>query len=245
MKRTIIALTTVVCLPLLTAQVAPMAFQPASWGGPSMPHIEGAQSGPVLARPISGTETRRTTQTLSDGTVVDHSEVSHFYRDSAGRMRAESPDRVEIFDPVSHMEYDLSPKKKTYRTFPISSSATSISVAVVGGTSVTSVSSDTPGSHRSSSAATEDLGRQMINGVMAKGSRVTNTVPAGAFGNNRDIKVVNERWYSEDLQLLVKSSNNDPRFGLNVYELTNIDQSAPSPSLFEPPSGYTLTSRDN
>jgi hypothetical protein len=43
---------------------------------------------------------------------------------------------------------------------------------------------------------------------------------------------------------LLKSSNNDPRFGLNVYELTEIKQTPPNPALFEPPSDYKLVSRD-
>ena len=79
----------------------------------------------------------------------------------------------------------------------------------------------------------------MVNGVLAKGSRVTETIPVGALGNNREIKIVNERWYSDDLQILVKSVNNDPRFGVNLYELTNIDRSTPDPSLFMPPSDFT------
>ena len=56
---------------------------------------------------------------------------------------------------------------------------------------------------------------------------------------------VNERWYSDDLQALVKSSNNDPRFGLNTYELTNIEQGDPEPALFQPPAGYTITQRNH
>lgn len=245
MNRIVIAALSVTSL---SSQVAPMAFQPPSWG-PGMPRIEGAQSGPVTGIPISGKEVRRTTQTLNDGTLVDHSDISYFYRDAFGRMRAESPNRVEIFDPVSHVEFDMDPRKKVYRRLPLPNNPAYISVAVVGGTSATSVSSDTGGNthHAASSASgstTEDLGRETVNGLLAKGTRVTVTIPVGAFGNNREVKVVNERWFSEELQTLVKSSNNDPRFGLNVYELTNIDRTPPNPALFEPPSDYTLVSRE-
>jgi hypothetical protein len=241
MKRiTICAATAILSAASLSAQ-APMSFQPPSWGSSGVSHIEGAQAGPIAGRPVSGKETRRTTQVLSDGTQVDHTDVSYFCRDSVGRMRAESADRVEIFDPVSRMEYDLNPKNKTYRKFPFATTASSMTVAVVGGTSWTSFSSDPPRSPRSN----EDLGRQNINGLWAKGSRVTDKVPPGTFGNNREISIVNEQWYSEDLQLLIRSSNRDPRFGLNVYELTNIDQSAPNPALFTPPSDYKLVSADN
>src|SRR6266852_2890768 len=76
--------------------------------------------------------------------------------------------------------------------------------------------------HTSVPPVMEDLQPQVVNGIRAKGSRVTMTIPKGAFGNDRDVKVVNERWYSDDLQILLKSSNSDPRFGVTTYELTNI-----------------------
>jgi hypothetical protein len=86
---------------------------------------------------------------------------------------------------------------------------------------------------------TEDLPPQFLNGVYVKGARVTATIPSGAIGNDRDLKVVNERWYSDDLKLLLKSSNSDPRFGVTTYELTDILQAPPDPSLFQIPPGYT------
>ena len=234
---------TLVCT-LSAIAVCAQNFQPPSWGTQgqrSSPPIV-AQSGPVTARPLSATETRRTTQPLADGTTVERADISHFYRDGAGRTREESPVRVEIFDPAGHFEYDLNPTKKTYVKTPLSNNST-FSVAVFGGTSVTSVYGSGWDSHvtvkPSSAGATEDLGQQMVNGVLAKGSRVTETIPVGALGNNREIKITNERWYSDDLQILVKSVNNDPRFGVNTYELTDIDRSTPDPSLFLPPSDFT------
>jgi hypothetical protein len=221
-------------------------FQPPSWGTQSRqatPPVV-AQSGPVLGRPLSGTETRRTTQTLGDGTTVERADISRFYRDGSSRTREESPVRVEIFDPVGHFEYDLNRTKKTYVRIPLSNNAT-FSVAVFGGTSSTNIYSSSGNPHvdvkPSSSGVAEDMGQQMVNGVLAKGSRVTETIPVGALGNNREIKIVNERWYSDDLQLLVKSINNDPRFGVNMYELTDIERSTPDPSLFLPPSDFTET----
>src|SRR6266436_309289 len=50
-----------------------------------------AQSGPVTGKPFSGTESRRSVQTLADGTHVEDSSTSLYYRDSQGRMRSESP----------------------------------------------------------------------------------------------------------------------------------------------------------
>jgi hypothetical protein len=85
----------------------------------------------------------------------------------------------------------------------------------------------------------ESLPPQMINGVLSAGTRTTETIPAGKIGNDRPIHIVNERWYSDALQLLIKSSSSDPRFGTTTYELTNVVQTAPDPSLFQIPADYT------
>lgn len=204
-----------------------------------------AQTGPVVGHPVSGTEIRRTTQTLADGTTVNRSDTSYFYRDSAGRMRAQGPTRVEIFDSVGHFSYDVDPATKTYIRDTLSGSVGFVSLAAFGHEDHTHISSDAAKNQQNPGEITEDLGQQKMNGVTAKGSRVTITIPAGALGNNREIKVVNERWYSEDLQVLVKSVNTDPRFGVNEYELTNISESEPAASLFQPPPDYALTSRTN
>jgi hypothetical protein len=87
----------------------------------------------------------------------------------------------------------------------------------------------------------EDLGFHSTNGVMAQGTRSTMTIPQGQIGNNRDIHVVNEGWYSKDLQMMVKTVNSDPRFGVTTYELTDIVQAEPDAALFQVPAGFTLT----
>ncbi len=89
-------------------------------------------------------------------------------------------------------------------------------------------------------ARTESLGRQSIEGVEAEGTRSTMTIPAGEIGNERPIEVVNERWYSPELQTVVMTRHSDPRFGEASYRLTNIDRSEPARSLFEVPADYTL-----
>ena len=87
---------------------------------------------------------------------------------------------------------------------------------------------------------TEELGTQNIEGVDAEGSRTITTIPEGAIGNERPIEITYEKWYSRELQLVVMSKHNDPRFGEQTYRLTNIVRSEPDPSLFSPPNGYRL-----
>ena len=68
-------------------------------------------------------------------------------------------------------------------------------------------------------AKTEDLGTQVMQGVSAQGKRVTRAIPAGKEGNEKEIDIVTETWYSPDLQVVVMSKTSDPRFGESVYQL--------------------------
>ena len=93
---------------------------------------------------------------------------------------------------------------------------------------------------REQNAKAESLGKQNIEGVEAEGTRTTITIPAGEIGNERDIQIVSERWYSSELQTVVMTRHSDPRFGETVYKLTNINRSEPALTLFQVPSDYTV-----
>jgi hypothetical protein len=86
----------------------------------------------------------------------------------------------------------------------------------------------------------EQLGKQIIEGVEAEGTRTTVTIPAGEIGNERAIEIVSERWFSPELQLVVMTRNSDPRSGETTYKLTNINRAEPAKSLFEVPSDFTI-----
>jgi hypothetical protein len=199
------------------------------------------QAGPVVGRPFSATEVRHSTQVLADGTHVDRTDNSTFVRDDRGRMRTANDTTVLIFDPVEGYNYSLNLQTKTYERKKLPAKLQEVTIALAGGHSSTTTSAgDRPAQRLPKGAVVEELPQQTINGVRAKGSRVTVTIPAGTFGNDRELKVVNERWYSDDLQVLLKSSNSDPRFGVTTYELTNIVQGQPDPALFLVPSDYQL-----
>jgi hypothetical protein len=86
----------------------------------------------------------------------------------------------------------------------------------------------------------EDLGEQNIEGVMAKGTRTTTTIPAGAVDNEQPIRIVSEEWFSPELQVLVLTRHSDPRVGETTYRLVNVSRTEPAKSLFELPAGYTI-----
>lgn len=97
----------------------------------------------------------------------------------------------------------------------------------------------TAGPRLSGEPKKEDLGIRNVNGVLAEGTRTTITIPVGEIGNDRPINIVNERWFSQEIGLLVKSVNSDPRFGETTFELTNIQRAAQDASLFQVPAGYS------
>jgi hypothetical protein len=86
----------------------------------------------------------------------------------------------------------------------------------------------------------ESLGKQTIAGVSADGTRTSTTIPANAIGNERAIEISRERWYSPELQIILRSKQTDPRFGETTYEVTSLDRGKPAHALFEVPSGYQL-----
>jgi hypothetical protein len=88
---------------------------------------------------------------------------------------------------------------------------------------------------------TEQLGKRMIEGVEAEGTRTTMTIPANSVGNDLPIEVVSESWFSPELKTVVMSTRKDPRFGETTFRLRNVRLGAPLASLFEVPADYKIT----
>jgi hypothetical protein len=184
---------------------------------------------------------------------VDHSDTSLFYRDDRGRMRTESQGAIVIFDPVAGLSYLMRTSNKMYSQSAIGNPNgwTWVSAAGSEASVRPSAARQAPGDPAVAMAqrrfglpatqpVTETLAPRTVNGIMANGSRVTITIPKGALGNDRDMKVVNERWYSDELKVLVKSVNSDPRYGVTTYDLTQVVQGSPDPSLFHVPADFRL-----
>jgi hypothetical protein len=209
----------------------------------------------MIGKPYSATAVTHTVQMLADGSQIERTQSEVFYRDEQGRTRTETNEGkfVQIVDRVAGFTYSLDTAAKTARATEIMTGGRRGANASVTQTQAIEdlkamadklkAAQEQSASAQAKGApnlATEDLGTQFINGVQAKGARTTSTIPVGAIGNNRELKTVSERWESKDLGLLVKSVNSDPRFGTTTYELTNISQSAPDPSLFRVPGDYTV-----
>ena len=86
----------------------------------------------------------------------------------------------------------------------------------------------------------EPLGKQNLEGVECEGTRSVMTIPAGELGNDNPINVITETWTSTDLQVTVLRKFNDPRFGEDIYRLTNISRSEPDKDLFKVPADFKI-----
>lgn len=87
----------------------------------------------------------------------------------------------------------------------------------------------------------EDLGEESIDGVAVRHYRETRTIPAGEQGNDRDLIINAEFWYSRQLRLNLRATRNDPRSGEENLTVSGLDRSEPQASLFEIPADYKVT----
>ena len=87
---------------------------------------------------------------------------------------------------------------------------------------------------------TEVLGTKTIDGVVVEGTRQTMVYPTGFQGNDAPFSVISETWRSPDLKLLLLSTSDDPRSGVNTQKIANLSTQEPDPTLFMLPTGYTI-----
>jgi hypothetical protein len=187
----------------------------------------------VIGRPFSATEVRRTTQMLVDGTRIDASEADKYYRDHEGRIRIERKDgSVMIQDPAQGAPDQIGANGAVLHSLPARyDGGPPPTVTEHGGIAQLAPPADV---HE------EDLGYQSINGLNARGSRTTTIIPAGQIGNDRPIEIVSEQWYSDDLQMNIKTVNSDPRQGETTWQLTDIHQGPQNATLFQHPHPHSV-----
>jgi len=213
----------------------------------------------VTGSPYSANAVTETVQTLADGNRISQKSEGLVARDSQGRTRREqtlgaglmpagdTQKIVFINDPVAQANYVLRPDRTAEKMAPMKPPAPGeigqhfMITNVGGGTGpLPPPMAFSKTARLASKDNVEELGQQTIEGVLAEGKRITAVIPAGSIGNDRDIQVVNETWYSPELQTIVSSTRTDPRMGTTTFRLTNIQRAEPSADLFQVPSDYTV-----
>jgi hypothetical protein len=246
-----------VCLRLsLSALISVVAFAQSDAvdnGGP----LSGP---PPLNAPFSADAITTVMQRLKDGTRIERKMTAHYYRDAAGRVRVvqttsanrSTDSRITLFpDPAKNWGYLLEPSSRHARYVPRSLE----DVAVGGGRDFAvrigafdfinfdrspAAYLESIGPRMSDAVSDEVLGSRQISGVETTGRRVTSIVPVGVLGNDKPIEIVDERWESPELKLLIYSRFSNSRTADIEYLVTNIRRVEPPAELFEVPADYTL-----
>jgi hypothetical protein len=234
-----------------------------TFGQVSLP--EESIGGPLSSIPVPGVPFSADAATtvhaiLRDGTRLDQTTTDRYYRDSAGRVRierhmeglpaaktaAERLIRTIIAPDLSRWSgvYTVDDQTGTAGLLPRSLIANTVggnrefSVPVGG---IRFVGFSRAGDLLSADPAAfgdvrnESLGTKRIGGVEAAGRRLTIVVSPGYRHNDKWIEVVDERWESAELQLLIQSRHSDSRSTIE-YRLSNIRRAEPPAHLFELPA---------
>lgn len=222
-----------------------------------------AQTAPVVrsravtGAPYSAVVEQRHTQTLADGTHIDLvSSVTKQFRDAQGRTRlenymtregatSETPNLIEILDPVTDKRYMLNPHDHTAQSFGMSQGASK--AIVTSGELSTPVPVNGPTIRTGESERPEvthaSLGTDSMLGVEVTGSRITSVYPVGSRGNDQPLTIVIETWRSTELRIDMLRKQDDPRSGVVEWRVTQIDRTEPDSSLFQVPSDYEILVR--
>ena len=183
----------------------------------------------VLNLPYTAQVIGTSFEVSADGTRVRHEDRLVWRRDSQGRTRIENCDRksdvVTLYIPMRHQFIQLFPGSKT---------ASVMTYSVPVPTHWQSIGKTT----------TESLGRRVINGIYAEGTRITHLIPSDI--GLPDMVYVSEDWVSPDLKLIVlhraTSTNTNPSSN-ETTEIRDLDRGEPDASLFEIPADYKVVTQ--
>lgn len=249
-------------LPVMALAQPPHGGPGGPGGGPGGAVRFAGDMRVVKGQPYSAEVTTETVQVLGDGTRIIKKTTGLVYRDGEGRTRRETSPTgaggvttVAIFDPVAGISWTLNPSSKsaTKSAFhaPEAGRGPGREMRNPGGgpppppPGVAGERGGGGGRNRAHNAVVADLGSMTAEGGLTlTGKRTTSTIPAGEMGNDREIKIVDEVWFSPDLRVVVQSKHSDPWTGDVTYKLTNLKRAEPAHSLFEAPADFQVIERN-
>ena len=178
---------------------------------------------------------------MRDGSSITLKNHRAIARDASGRIFQERryfvPDdgkhestvtQIEISDPASHEQYICVPREQVCR----------LQRFFAAGPVSSQVAETTP--REPGAPAGEFLGKQTIEGLETIGTRETDLIETGAVGNNSPILERREFWYSPQLGVNLISKRQDPRFGTQNFDVSDIVLGEPEAKIFELPSGFQV-----
>ncbi len=241
MRRVIASLLSfpvLLTLALSAQTVAPPAHGP---DGGTQTFIAGIDVLPFAGLPFSASETIVRVRTLADGGTITSTLTAKVLRDNQGRLYRErhhfatadaDPQKTlyefYVLDPSAHTRTDCTvPTKQcvvtAYRprmSFPEMPVGSFDNGKRVG--------------------SREALGEKTIEDLNTVGTRETVTLAPGAIGNDKQLTLSRDFWYSPDLKTNLQVVRTDPRDGVITIQLNIQSRSETDPSNFAIPAGYKV-----
>jgi hypothetical protein len=163
-----------------------------------------------------------------------------------------APKLTTIFDPVAKLHIDFSSDSKVAHELVVQTPTEGNNLTTQGGFGLSAnmpvtmrgrrvvPMMSTPTIPSQSDPTAEQLGSKTVAGVSVIGTRTKTVIPAGTIGNNSDITIVRETWFSPELRMVMESTQTDPRFGQTTYSVTFLEQPDREVGLFQVPQVYTV-----
>jgi hypothetical protein len=188
---------------------------------------------------------------FADGGTITLANKRRIARDVAGRVYQErwflvpkngkvesQMTTIQIADPNAHTLYNcffVGPRKNVCELSVYAPASPAVDITAKN------VAGDLPNDQ--GSYVHEILGKQFISGIETVGVHDATIYHPGVFGNDRNVTVERESWYSPQLDLNLLSTRSDPRTGKQTFTATNVALGDPDPGLFEIPAGFKVVDR--
>ncbi len=205
-------------------------------------HVGGVFVTPVPGVPLTAVVEVKSSKLLPDGSTEVKKTTENIARDSQGRIYNERRELV-------NQTFDGTPQLLSYLIFD---PATRLSTFVDPSTHLARQSTLPPRPSAPESIPDsrviahnpllqiQDLGTEIIEDVVVRGTRKSRTVPANASGTGKEIVITDETWYSDELRLNMLVNHDDPRTGRQSVKVSRIDRREPDQAVFQVPAGYKV-----
>jgi hypothetical protein len=260
----LLALLAFLCIPNSHAQGEPPLAPGVQLANPQQPaqqyHAEdGGARGEVLESIVIPPKTNAPfslllqtewVRTLPDGGTIASENQRRIARDSNGRIYQERwflvPKNGKIKSQMTTIQITDSNAHTLYNCFMLDGrnecvltgySPSTTAVFNFQGPPAGKLPNDT------GSVIHEDLGKQLVAGVETTGTRTSVIYNPNVFGNDRQVTIEREFWYSPKLAINLISKRSDPRIGTQTFTATNLILSEPDPKLFDLPDGFKVIDR--
>jgi hypothetical protein len=238
-------------LPAMGQAVRSQTSTATTSGGEAIAVLAGAPHRARLPYTVEYSITR--VQMLADGTTITHESSESEALDSQGRrMTATTFEREsENHTPRTHV-FVFDPVARTHTVWTVPGKRATVWAESEPGTSHTCAAREPEAEVHSQpmqvheKPVIEKLGTATIEGIEARGERITRTIPAGSQGNDAPLVRTEEIWRAIPAglgQMTLRNITDDPRYGKTTREVKSLTQGDPDPALFQPPEGYEIVNQ--